>query len=87
MMEAISIIQEMRTKLGITDMEGENVTDSADTFEIETAKCGDQMYMEDIKVGSILHKSQAAGQILVPLPKRGLLGKGMEKRESLGLKY
>ena len=86
-MEAISIIQEMRTKLGITDMEGENVTDSADTFEIETAKCGDQMYMEDIKVRSILHKSQAAGQILVPLPKRGLLGKGMEKRESLGLKY
>lgn len=40
-MEAISIIQEMRTELGITEMEGENVTDLADTFEIETAKCGD----------------------------------------------
>lgn len=51
-MEAISIIQEMRTELGTTEMEGENVTDSTDTSEIETAKCGDQMDMEDIKVGS-----------------------------------
>ena len=51
-MEAISIIQEMRTELGTTEMEGENVTDLTDTSEIETAKCGDQMDMEDIKVGS-----------------------------------
>ena len=35
-MEAISMIQEMRTELGITEMEGENVTDSTDTSEIET---------------------------------------------------
>ena len=52
MMEAISMIQEMRTELGITEMEGENVTDSTDTSEIETANCDDQMDMEDIKVGS-----------------------------------
>ena len=51
-MEAISMIQEMRTELGITEMEGENVTDSTDTSEIETANCDDQMDMEDIKVGS-----------------------------------
>ena len=51
-MEAISIIQEMRTELGTTEMEGENVTDLIDISEIETAKCGDQMDMEDIKVGS-----------------------------------
>lgn len=47
-----AIIQEMRTELGITEMEGENVTDSTDTSETETAKCDDQMDMEDIKVGS-----------------------------------
>ena len=51
-MEAISMIPEMRTELGITEMEGENVTDSTDTSEIETANCDDQMDMEDIKVGS-----------------------------------
>ena len=39
-------------ELETTEMEGENVTDLTDTSEIETAKCGDQMDMEDIKVGS-----------------------------------
>ena len=42
----------VRTGHGTTEMEGENVTDLTDTSEIETAKCGDQMDMEDIKVGS-----------------------------------